>query len=102
MKLGLLTAAFPDTPLDRRRRLGGRQRVRDARGGLLATSRRAVAPLRRRVAHRLRRARPTPRPRSSSTSSPSGASRSPALGYYPNPLSPDREHRAEVLAHLRT
>jgi sugar phosphate isomerase/epimerase len=24
-----------------------------------------------------------------------------ALGYYPNPLSPDLEHRAEVLAHLR-
>jgi sugar phosphate isomerase/epimerase len=25
-----------------------------------------------------------------------------ALGYYPNPLSPDLDHRAEVLAHLRT
>src|SRR5918998_2542259 len=24
-----------------------------------------------------------------------------ALGYYPNPLSPDLEHRAEVLTHLR-
>ena len=24
-----------------------------------------------------------------------------ALGYYPNPLSPDLEHRAEVIAHLR-
>ena len=57
MKLGLLTAAFPDTPLDRGGRLGRCQRVRMPRGGVLAAGRRRDAALRRRVAHRLRPSR---------------------------------------------
>ena len=59
------------------------------RGGLLAAGRGPVAPLRRRVPHRLRRPLRRPRPRIWSASSPSGASRSRRSGYYPNPLHPD-------------
>ena len=54
MKLGLLTAAFPDLTLERGRRLGRRERVRDAGDRLLARRRRRAAPLRGRLAHRRR------------------------------------------------
>ena len=39
MRLGLLTAPFPETPLARRRRLDGRQRLREHRDRLLAADR---------------------------------------------------------------
>ena len=85
MKLGLLTAAFPDTPLGEVAEWASCQRVRMPRGGVLATRRGGRAPLRRRVAHRLRQPLRDPG---------EGAGRRArraehqisALGYYPNPL----------------
>ena len=54
MRLGLLTAPFPETPLTRGRRLDGRQRIRKHRDRLLAALERADPPLRGHVAHRCR------------------------------------------------
>ena len=54
MKLGLLTAPFPETPLAGRRRLDGRQRLREHRDRLLAAHDRADPALCRHVAHRRR------------------------------------------------
>ena len=54
MKLGLLTAPFPETPLDGRRRLDGRQRLRGPRDRLLAAADRPDPPLRRHEPHRRR------------------------------------------------
>ena len=97
MKLGLLTAAFPDLTLDGGRRLGGGARLRDARGRLLAR-RRAEQRRYAGVSHidvetstptRARDPRPTRRSAISS------------LAYYPNNLHPDDAAREEVNGHLR-
>ena len=54
MKLGLLTAPFPETPLDRRRRLDRRERLREPRDRLLAAGHRSDPALRGHVPHRRR------------------------------------------------
>ena len=94
MKLGLLTAPFPETPLDGGRRLDRRERLREPRDRLLAAHHRADAGA-------------TPaRPTSTSPNLSAGEATDIAdeiaakgltisgLGYYPNPLHPDPEHRA--------
>ncbi len=54
MKLGLLTAPFPDDAADGRRRLDRRERLREHRDRLLAARLRPDPPLRRHVPHRRR------------------------------------------------
>ena len=98
-----ITKGAPDEarPADRRvprhsARRGGRvgqcQRIRMPGGGVLATGRGSVAPLRRGVAHRLRPPLRAPRRRSWSTSSPSGASRSRRSGTTPTRSPPTARH----------
>ncbi len=57
VKLGLLTAAFPDLSLDEVAAWAAANGFETARGRVLAGGRRREAPLRRRLAHRRRRAR---------------------------------------------
>ena len=98
MKLGLLTAAFPDLTLEQVADVGGRRGLRGARDRLLAGRRRRAAPLRRRHAHRRRRLRPGQGPRRRWSGTGSAIS---SLAYYPNNLHPDDAHREEVNGHLR-
>ena len=98
VKLGLLTAAFP-RPLARGGRgLGGRERLRDARGGVLA--RRAAAS-----SGGTRASRTSTSTRSTSTRCTRRSTRHgvaiSSLAYYPNNLHPDDAQREEVNAHLR-
>jgi sugar phosphate isomerase/epimerase len=67
VKLGLLTAAFPDTPLTNVADWAGANGFSMLEGDL---AERGIEI--------------------------SG------LGYYPNPLTPDLDHRAEIIAHLQT
>ena len=101
MRLGLLTAPFPETPLDRGRRLDGRQRLREHRDRVLAAGRRPDPPLCRHLAHR--RGQPVGERRRRELVDEIGAKglTISGLGYYPNPLHPDPEHRAEVIGHLK-
>ena len=83
------------------RRLGGLGRLRGAGDRLLAEIHRADAPLCRHHAYRRRRTSPPSKARRSSRRWRRRASRSPALGYYPNPLHPDPAHRKTVIDHLK-
>ena len=102
MKLGFLTAPFPETPLLRRRRLGGVRRLRGAGDRLLAEILRPHAA-----------AMPAP---ATSTSPASrrreakeivGGARRTELAdlrrsaTIPNPLHPDPAHRETVIDHLK-
>ena len=77
MKLGLLTAAFPTLTLDEIADWAAAERLRDARGRLLAGRRGRRAALRRRQPHRCRRRSTTRRRPRSSRRSSAAASRSP-------------------------
>ena len=100
MKLGLLTAAFPDTPLTE---------VADwaATNGFamleVASWPRSDGPSRRYagVSHIDCAALSDAEAGELVDDLAERGIAISALGYYPNPLSPDLEHRAEVLAHLR-
>ena len=101
MRLGLLTAPFPDDAAHGGRRLGGRRtasRASRSPAGRARPGRPGATPAR--ATSTSRTCRPARRARSS-TRSPRRAWRSPGLGYYPNPLHPDPAHRAEVIGHLR-
>ncbi|MCC7321739.1 MAG: sugar phosphate isomerase/epimerase [Rubellimicrobium sp.] len=100
MKLGILTAPFPDTPLDEVARWAagaGFETLEIAcwpQGGgearrYAGTSHVAVDGLTRDRAQEI-----------AGRVAQHGLSIA-ALGYYPNPLHPDAAHRAEVIAHLK-
>ena len=98
MKLGLLTAPFPRRSLKQVAAWAVERGLRDARGRVLARSRRRATPVRRDVAHRRRRA------------STSGAVRDvldrhgleiSSLAFYPNNLHPDPAERRAANTHLR-
>ena len=91
MKLGLLTAAFPDLTLDEVADWASARGLRDARGRLLAVVRRREAPLRGRLPHR-RRATSTP-DAVHATFERTGLEIS-SLAYYPNNLDPEPAERA--------
>ena len=101
MKLGIADRAVSGHAADRGRRLGELGRLRGAGDRLLAEILRPDPPLCRHrhidVAETLRLARP----RRSSPRWRRRTSRSPALGYYPNPLHPDPAHRETVIDHLK-
>ena len=101
MRLGLLTAPFPETPLARRRRLDGGQRLRQHRDRVLAAHDRPDPSVCRHVPHRRREPVGRPGDRARRPDRRPRASRSPDSGYYPNPLHPDPEHRAKVIGHLK-
>ena len=100
MKLGLLTAAFPDTPLDE---------VADwaAANGFemleLACWPRAEGPSRRYagVSHIDCGDLSDDQAKELVGELAGRGVEISGLGYYPNPLHPDLDHRAEVIAHLR-
>ena len=101
VKLGLLTAAFPTLTLDEIAAWASAERLRDARGRLLARRRRRAAPLRGRLPHRRRHARRRDAVAIGTLERARG-SRSPSLAYYPNNLGPDDAQRARRRnAHLR-
>ena len=101
MRLGLLTAPFPDTPLDE---------VADwaAANGFevleIACWPRTTGPTRRYAGTSPHRRREPVRgagdARSSARSRPRASSIS-GLGFYPNPLHPDPAHRETVIGHLK-
>jgi sugar phosphate isomerase/epimerase len=101
MKLGLLTAAFPDTPLTE---------VADWAAGNgfsmleVACWPRADGPTRRYagVSHIDCANLGEVEAKELVADLAERGVEISGLGYYPNPLSPDLEHRAEVLSHLRT
>ena len=99
MKLGLLTAAFPDLSLEQVAEWAASEGLRDARDRLLAGGRRRAASLRRRL-----------RTSTSTTSTPTSVRgvlerhglELSSLAYYPNNLHPDDgAARGRVNAHLR-
>ena len=101
MRLGLLTAPFPETPL---------VEVADwtAANGFesleIACWPRADRPdpaLRRHLPHRRREPVGRARPATSRAEIEGKGLTISGLGYYPNPLHPDPEHRAEVIGHLK-
>ena len=99
MKLGLLTAAFPDLIARGDRRLGGRERLRDARDRVLARRRGASAPLRRRLPHR-RRVASTPMAVHDVAGEPR-ARRSPRSPTTRTTCTPTTSTREAANAHLR-
>ena len=101
MKLGLLTAAFPDTPLTE---------VAEWAAGNgfsmleVACWPRADGPSRRYagVSHIDCAALGDDEAKQLVGELAERGIEISGLGYYPNPLAPDLEHRADVIAHLRT
>ena len=101
MKLGLLTAAFPDTPLTE---------VAEWAAGNgfsmleVACWPRADGPSRRYagVSHIDSAALGDDEAKQLVGELAERGIEISGLGYYPNPLAPDLEHRADVIAHLRT
>ena len=102
MKLGLLTAPFPDTPLAEVADWASGGRLRGAGDRLLAAVHRADPPLCRHQPHRRRRPLGRARPRRSSPrcaeQGPRDLRRSATI---PNPLHPDPAHREAVIDHLK-
>ncbi len=101
MRLGFLTAPLPRHAAHGGRRLGGRERLREPRDRLLAAGRGAE-----RVATRAPRTStsPTCPRRRASEIVDEVASHGLAisgLGYYPNPMHPDREVREAAIAHQK-
>ena len=101
MKLGILTAPFPDTPLAEVADWASGARLRGAGDRLLAEIHRPDPPLCRHQPHRRRRPLRLAGQGDRRRAGREGPRRSPALGYYPNPLHPDPAHRETVIDHLK-
>ena len=101
MKLGILTAPFPETHAWRGGRLGRVSRVRGAGNRLLARCRgRDAALCRHRASADRGHDAGTRGPDRGARSARRGLSIS-GLGYYPNPLHADAAHRDSVIGHLK-
>ena len=101
MKLGLLTAAFPDTPLDE---VAGWASANGFECLEVACWPRAEGPSRRYagVSHIDCAHLSEPRAKELVDELAERSLTISALGYYPNPLTADREARAAIVDHLRT
>ena len=98
MKLGLLTAAFPDLSLERLR--AGRARTDSRRWRSRAGRPPAASGAATRASRTSTPRDSTPRARRRSASAHARGLEISSLAYYPNHLHPDTAHRAEVNAHL--
>ena len=101
MKLGLLTAPFPDTPLDEVVDWTAANGFESHRDRVLAADDRADPALRRHVPHRRREPVGRPGHATSAAEIAGQGLHISGLGFYPNPLHPDADHRDAVIGHLK-
>ena len=101
MKLGLLTAPFPETPLMEVADWSAANGFESLEIACWPRATGADPALRRHQPHRRRQPVGAARPPRSSTRSTAKGLTISGLGYYPNPLHPDPAHRAEVIGHLK-